>query len=312
MSTPEIKASIINTPNVNIGNSQSSSVPVTQWKPCCNSHSRIYLFSIDFCKKETWYVESTQVSNEIIGTGNGSITQFDLAHGSGFGEAIIDLCHGKVTDENLITPPSGSPGGYIPIVTVSGIQLQEREMYEATGGDYEIDYIAGKITFYSPPASGEEILASYYYSPADHGPIIMGGPSAGKRWIIDAAEAQFSSDIVLTDTMLQNIVLDYPVFDGSGNYLYTIYDMKATTDAIYTNAGSFLDFCWGSLPTIPAWGGSERGMQNETILLRWSYLTPIVLNSSLNMRVKIWSKHQRAFGGERATVVLYGLETDEV
>jgi len=286
-------------------------INVVPWKPDSDTHSRIYVFSVDLCKQETWYVDSTYVSGEALGVGDGITTEFELAHGSGDGEAIVDLSHGKVTDEILIAPPGGEPGGYVPVIEVDEVALQEREVYETTGGDYEIDYISGKVTFFIPPASGDSIVARYYYVPASSGPVITGGPPAGKKWIIDAAEAQFTTDVIITDTLVQNVILDYPVFDGSGNYLYTINDMKGTTDALYYNVGSYLDFSWGSHPIIPAFGGSERGLQNPTIIMRWNYLAPIELKSSLNMRIKVWTKHGRGYEGERATVALYGLEVDE-
>ena len=293
---------VANIPNVSI--SGHPSVVVT--KPSQSEAGRIYVFSCDFTKKETFYVDSSGASDSF--NADGIQKTFSLAYGSGNGYAVIDLCHGKVTEEHLITTPSG--GSYIPVVKINGALQDERESYEVTGGHYTIDYVAGKLIFISAPPSGNTVTVDYYTSGPDHGPCILAGPAAGKKWTLNAAEMQFSMDVDMTDTLLQNVLVDIPIFDGSGNYLYTAYDQKAAADAVYKNIGAFLDYTYGSYPIIPGFGGS-RGLTKDTIILRWDYLSSMELPSSLNARIKAWTKHKRAFTGERATVTIYGVETDE-
>lgn len=271
---------------------------------------RVYSFSCDFCKKETWFIGSSGVTNEIVGTGDGITTDFYLSHGSGLGEAIIDLSHYKVTDENLIKSPNGTVGGYIPIVKVNGERVYERDAFETSGGNFTIDYTVGKVSFFNPPQSGHEITASYFYSPSGSGPIISLKPNSGKKIIIDFSEVQFSSDVTINDCIVQNVFLDYPVFI-SGQYITTLQGVKATTDAEYGHFGNYLDYTFGSHPVVPAIGGPTRGTQNSTVILRWDYIKSLELLSSLNMNLKVWTKHNRGFFGERATVTIYGLEIDE-
>lgn len=284
--TPEVtQVEITNTPDVVVG------------KPV--GDTRAYAFSCDFTKKETWYAGSSGVVQDSFNA-DGIQATFDLTYGSGNGYAVIDLCHGKVTDEKLITTPSG--GSYIPVVKINGAVQTEREKFESSGGHYEIDYVAGKLTFYATPPSGNTVTIDYYVSGPDHGPMIEAGPVAGKKWIIVAAEAQFSKDIEMTDTLLQNVFLNHPIYGPN---------TPAANDAEYATIGSFLDYTYGAYPIIPAFGGSERGLTQDTLILRWDYLTSIELLSSLEMKMKVWTKHARGFNGERGVVTIYAIEKDE-
>jgi hypothetical protein len=260
---------------------------------------RAYSFSCDFTKKETWYMGSSGVVQDSFNA-DGTQTVFDLTYGSGNGYAVIDLSHGKVTDEHLIETPSS--GSYVPVIKINGAVQTEREMFENSGGHYEIDYVAGKVTFYAAPPSGNTVTVDYYVSPPDHGPVILCGPAAGKKWIIVAAEAQFSKDIEMTDTLLQNVFLNHPIAGP---------DTPAGPNAEYKTIGSFLDYTYGAFPIVPAFGGSQRGLTKDTLILRWDYLTSIELLSSLEMEMKVWTKHARGFNGERGVVTIYAIEKDE-
>lgn len=302
-STQINQVEITNTPSVSIPNQIKAAI----LKPSQSEYGRIYVFSCDFTKKETWYIGAS--GNHESFPANGVQTKFQLAHGSGVGSAIIDLTHGKIADESLIVSPSG--GSYSPVVKINGAVQTEREAFESTGGNYEIDYKKGEVTFFAAPPSGNVVTIDYWYSPPNSGPIIIAGPTSGKRWILSSAECQFSKDVKINDTLLQNVLVDVPIFDGSGNYLFTAYDQKAGPDAEYATVGQFLDYTYGSLPIIPAFGGSPRGTTQDTILLRWEYSASIELSSQLNARLYVWTKHGRGFDGERATVTVYGVEHDE-
>lgn len=297
------KVEVINSPSVSVSNQ----IKAALLKPSQNEYGRIYVFSCDFTKKETWYLGSSGTHESFAA--NGVQTKFQLVQGSGVGSAIIDLTHGKIADEALIVSPSG--GSYSPVVKINGAVQTEREAFESSGGHYSIDYTKGEVTFFAAPPSGNTVTIDYWYSPPGAGPIIEMGPPSGKMWVLSSAECQFSKDVVLKDTLLQNVILDYPVFDASGNYLTTLYNTPATNDAVYMTVGQFLDYTFGSLPVVPGFGGPDRGLTQDVILLRWDYASAIELQSSLNMRLKVWTKHGRGFEGERATVTVYGVEINE-
>lgn len=260
---------------------------------------RAYIFSIDFCDRKTWFNSAVQVENESVGTGDGVLTIFNLAHG-GSGEAILDLTRGLITDDHLLIPPGGAMGGYVPVVTVDGVQKTMREPYESGGGDYTIDFDTGVLTFFTPPALNAAVVASYWYVPSDAGPILKAGPAAGKRWTVDKAEAQitaeFSTDDWFSDTIMMNVFYK-PLGIANPNY-----------EVRYYNYGNLLDYSTGAYVDYPALAGS-RGYNKPTRIFRWDYLAPITLTSDFEIRA--WTKHGRPLAAERATVVMYALEEDD-
>jgi hypothetical protein len=264
-------------------------------KPDGEDNDRIYAFSINICDPTTWYVDSEYVDDELIATATGD-TSFQTAYGSGNGCAIIDLAHGKITEENLLVAPTGS---YSVSVSVNGVEKTERECYETSGGDYEVDYRAGILNFFVPQSG--DVRASFFHTPSGAGPVFSASPPAGKKWIVDSAELQVSSDFKMTDTIIQNVFLTHPIYGR----------IPAIENVEYKRIDNFLDFTFGSFPIIPAFGGASRGTLSETIIMRWNYLTPLELYSSLEMELRSWAKHSRAFDGERFVITIYGMEQDE-
>jgi len=273
-------------------------VSVVAQKPTQNEQKRIYIFSCDFTKKETWHHDSLWATESFPDI-DGVQKTFQLAHGSGVGTAVIDLSHKKITEEATIVTPSG--GSYIPVVKINGAVQTEREAYKTSGGQYTIDYVAGELTFIATPPSGNTVTIDYFYSPVGVGPIVKASPPTGKKWTLTAAEIQFSTDVIMNDAMVQNVFLQHPVYGY----------VSAGADVEYANIGTVLDYTYGSFPVVPAHGGPIRGTQTDTIILRWDYLSTIELLSSLSMEMKAWTKDALGFSGERATVTIYGVETDE-
>jgi len=263
------------------------------------SNSRVYSFSPNWCDKTTWYHSSERVFEESVGTGDGTTTVFNLANTN-----VIDLRHGKVTEESLISAPSAASGetpdptDWHPIIKVNGSEQTERTPFAASGGDYILNYSTGQITFATAPTSGHAIIATYSYCKTTSGSSVFdfGPPPSGKQWTIDFAEAQFSKDVGLEDSIF------YAPFIG---------ESQVGPTTIYKTAGNFLDFTFGSFPIIPAFGGSARGLSQDTIILRWEYLAPIVLQSSLGLKIRVWLENDAVFTGERATSTMYAFEEDE-
>ena len=254
--------------------------------------NRAYCFSHDFTKKTTWYYSSVVVTGESVGTGDGATAVFSLTNNN-----IIDLTHGYLTDEDYLDPPSGLTQ-WAPIVYLDGVVQTERVPFATSGGDYEIDYSTGDITFYTAPGNGVAITADYAYSPDTAGSsIIEFGPPAGKVWNIDRAEAQFSKDVILTDDIV------WSVFVGG-------VEVDPTLRSTYKRVQNFHDYAFGSYPVIPAFGGADRGASQDTILLRWEYLIPIIVDNATGAKIRVWMTNDTPFTGERATVTLYAEETD--
>jgi hypothetical protein len=260
-----------------------------------STHNRIYSFSVDMCKRETWYVDSQYVADCLVSSGVTN-TSFTLPYGSESGAAILDLSHGKITEENLLVAPTGS---YLPQVYIDDVLQVERECYEESGGDYQIDYATGELEFFITQSG--VITADYYYVPTWAGPRFIAKPPAGKKWVIDYAELQASVDMIMTDTISYNVFLTHPQY----GYIPSGPALE------YKNFGNFLDFTFGSYPLVPAMGGPSRGTTKETAIFRWNYLAPIELTSSLQMELISWTNHKRGYDGARCVLAIHGLETDE-
>lgn len=279
---------------------------VVPTKPSPAQFSRIYSFSVNICDPTTWYIDSAYASGvTLLDPAGVSGLPINPASGKTYlfpnnvetGESIIDLCHGKITEENALVAPTGT---YLVEVFADGVKMQERECYEDSGGDYRVYYEAGLVEFFESQ-EGKTITGNYYYTPSGVGPIFSVKPPPGKKWIIDAAELQVSRDFEMTDTIVQNVFITHPTYGR----------IKVVQDVEYKHFSNFLDFTYGSYPVIPKVGTGPRAMIHDTIIMRWEYLAPLELLSSMEAELRSWAKHGRKFDGERFTLAVYGLETDE-
>lgn len=263
---------------------------------------RGYAFSHNMCDRTTWYTRAMYIEEENIGTGDGIDTTFNLTN-----NYVIDLTHGKVMDENYIPIPSvgtdvEQPISWKPVVKINDIIQSERQPFSDSGGDYTIDYTNGSVTFVNPPSNGLSITCSYFYNSTDagHSELDFIVP-AGKKWFIDIGEAQFSKDIIMNDSVIWSVFYDDP----------QIGEIEvAPQRTIYKTVGNFLDTSFGSFPTIPALGGTSRGINQDHIILRWEYLSSVTLYQGLILR--IWLKNDTPFDGERATFTIYAREEDDI
>jgi hypothetical protein len=293
-------ASTDNTPDAPTVQPVEFQTPQLTYPKPVNIGKRITMFSHNFCDRTTWYTMSVPVSNEAVGTGTGSQTEFNLAH-----TYVIDVNHGKITDEDWLKEPTvGNGVNYVPVVKVDGVTQTEREFGELTGGDYEIDYKTGKLTFYVAPATGTAVTVSYYYSPDTDNSYNIFGPKTGKKWSVTDIELQFSADVVLSDEMT-NAVWVYNPYDLPNKVIYppSVARLKRSFDLVNWSILSF--------PLIPAFGGPVRGNASNIILLRFQYVSPIIITASTGAEIRFWLKHHREFAGDFASATLYGLEDDE-
>lgn len=282
---------------VKIGKIEISNKPeVVSRKP---PGTRAYVFSVDFADRRTWYADAVKITDEAVGAGDGVTTVFTLDHGTNAvaNEAILDMTRGRITDDHLFAPSGGVMGDYKPVVKVNGVVQTMREPYESSGGDYDLDFTTGQLTFFSAPANGLAITATYYYVPASAGPKMVGSPPVGKKWTIDRAEAQISADFATDDWFTDTIVMN--VFHKALGIADPANEVR------YYNYGNLLDYSAGSFVEYPTCTGA-RGLNKPTRIFRWEYLTPIELTSDYELRA--WTAHGRPLGALRATVVMYALE----
>lgn len=280
-------------------------------KPSDLGTDRIYAFSVNFADRTTWYHHSVKKEAVVLGVGDGATTTFQFGVDGDAGAVLVDLSHGKITDENDVKNPDGhyramgggygdsvlfGLSGYVPLILVDGVERAEREFGEPSGGDYTIDYVDKTITFFDPPADQAQIVGTYYYVPTGAPCKVVATPPPGRKYVIDRVELQFTLDTVLTDTIVNNVYVgDYPLRRPTV--------IKTVQDAInWTN---------GAHPPIPAHGGPVRGIAQDVLVQRIDYLSGIPVLSSLGMRLMVHLAHSRPFEGTWATVVFYGFDEVE-
>jgi hypothetical protein len=268
--------------------------------------SEVIYATHDFCDQTTWYSESVRVVDDVA-TDDGAGTVWSLTH-----QHVIDMYHGHVLDEEALiveqqeTDP-GDPHGYVVTVKVDSAEQTMREPYAASGGDYEVNYHAGKITFFASRA-GKTVEVSYSYAAAS-GWVMT--PLPGKNLDIESSEAQFSDDLNMMDS-IQFIVEGYvqvfapQLWDGYDppGPLPTNTRIPLVTQT-YKRIDQFVDEALGSFPVVPAIGGATRGNLKARYGFPFRYGTVRRLIHSYGMRLVCRLVHDTPYTGERATATFY-------
>jgi hypothetical protein len=271
---------------------------------------RAYAFSHNWCDKTTWYSQSKKKIDHVIGTGDD--VKKDFVVDADY--PVIEIGRGKITDDHRLRDADGDDYCvHVKVGTATGgyTNLTEREPFEESGGDYWIDYDnpgteGTMIHFETAPTSGDDILVTYHYCDTD-----MAGhsawyfmPPAGKKWVIDHVEAQFTADVGLTDTVIYQAWLNHPT--------YGWIPVPGEEELRYHSAHNYDDYVRGALPEVSAWGGAgSRGRQTAGRVVQWDYQSSIVLLSSQLVAVRVWCKHDRAMDGTRVTITIYAMEENE-
>lgn len=153
--------------------------------------SEIVVGSHNFCDQTTWFTLSTRVQDETL---EAVPAESGLKWRSPAGRVNwIDMRSGRMHNQehwcNLVAH------GYQVSVTVDGVEKTQCPIFEfeASSGDYWVDYDSGHIVFFEN-MEGRVVVASYSYAT---GSSFVLAPAAGKVLRIEDAEADFSQDSVL-------------------------------------------------------------------------------------------------------------------
>jgi hypothetical protein len=254
------------------------------------SCDRIWSFSHDFSDKTTWYGDSIRVVDETL-SGNGTVYNFANTN-------VIDLSHGKIADENIIVPTSSQGGSsFIPVIKVGGVTKTEREFGETTDGDYEIDYKAGTLTFFSTVS--DTVTATYYYTTTSNYYV---RPENGHKITVTSVELLFTKDVNMTDD-LAVAVFTYNPYLGNPPEKF----MYQPSYSLYKRFYDLVSWSRGSFPVIPQFGTSARMAEDDIVQLRIDYMNPLVLRSSYGMEFRCWTRRHREFTGSSAGFTAYGI-----
>jgi len=239
------------------------------------------------------------------------------------------LSHGKVGDENDIVPPGGfwramghsryyptptNPfglwgthsadlSGYVPIVTVNEIEKIERGYATSTGGDYEIDYKAGTLTFYEGVEADDVVSVTYFYVDGTGEGKLLVAPGAGKKFLIDKIEIQTTTDVVIKADMVSNVYVDSSVFG-----LPPGTPMAGRRPTILKNFKDVHNWAHLIHPESQAQAANDpRGLPAAVRVHEVRYLSEIPLLSSMGATLKTAIVGNVPFEGTWASVVIYGI-----
>ena len=258
------------------------------------NQSRITIYSPNWCDKTTWYQSSVYVSGETVSL-NDSDGYYHLAH-----QFIIDSYHGKITLEDSLKDPASH--SFRVSITIDGYAKTEQDPHYGTGGDYVIDYTNGIVKPLSwTPQDSDTFVATYHYAGSASFTIL---PTPGKQLLVNMAECQFSTDIVMNDTVTFQVLGYAGVFAPQLGYPYTT--LIPLTSFKYKSMSDLYNDAVKAYPIYPPMGGNGwRGMQVSSTVLDWDYVSSTTVNSASGMQVIVSLDHNMPFGGTYATVTFY-------
>lgn len=254
---------------------------------------RLTLITHNWADPTTWYEQSIRVLNETP-TNSGDNKSYKLAHAY-----VIDTCHGKLFGEDALKNTDGY--SYRVSVKVNGTSKTEQDPHYGTGGHFTINYKDGYIDFIDALEPTDTVTVTYFYQ---NGSTFTLKPSAGKNLKLTLAEVQFSTDVVLTDTIVFQTYGYAGVFAPQLGYPFTTlipiqtYKYKTIQDYIADSVKSH--------PIIQALGGSGwRGMNYDIVLFDWDYVSAAVIHSAYGMETRVYLEHNTPIQGSYATSTFY-------
>jgi len=253
----------------------------------------------NFADRTTWSSDSVRVADEAAVDSGDGLT-WNLAH-----PFVIDMIHGKVFDEDQYVRDQqaanpSDPHGFAVVVKVDGVEKTMREPLEGSGGDYEVNYVDGKIVFFSSQA-GAAVTVSYSY---ENGSTFYIIPDPGFDLDIEKAKAMWSDNFVMNDAVRFEIWGYAGVFAPQLGYPFTTKIPLTTTE--YRTLTQLTSEASEYTPhAVPATGGSVRGIQSARHATHFRYGTIRRLLSAAGIELRVRTGHDRVMGGEFATATFY-------
>ena len=252
-------------------------------EPRCGSS--LVVVTHNWCDPTTWYTGSNRIEGETL-SDSGDGRTFNSAN-----QHWIDLSHGKVYREDMLSAP------YLPVVKVDGVQKTERAPWAVSGGDFQIDYVAGTVTFFEAQTG---VVTTDYSAAASS--LFVIAPTAGKRLWVEYSEVQFSRDIdIKSHTHFQ------PWAYNPADPPNKIAAAAATT---YKTLDNYIEEANGCYPSIPPMGAT-RGFQQYRETFPFKYATIKELLSSYGLEIRVWLEGDVPYGGEYGTATFYCTSRDE-
>lgn len=281
----------------------ASGKPVfSQWP---TEGNRKTIVTHNYCDPTTWYTNAVRVVEESLDA-NTAGEEYAMDN-----QNVIDAYHGKIWEEDSLLDGQGN--SYLVTVEIDTgggwTSVDEVDPHSGTG-DYTVDYAAGTITFSPTIDTGASVRATYHYATDS---VFSVAPSDGRVMDIKHVEAQFSTDLGMTDSIIfapYGYVQDFaPQLTPSPYPEDTLIPLGQTK---YKSMRDFHNEVNGALPTIPALGGNGwRGVTEEIVVFRWEYAATLQLENSKGMEIRVYLEHDVPFTGTYATATIYALQEDE-
>lgn len=248
--------------------------------------SSLIIVTHNWCDPTTWFGQSERETGETLTSDDDTV--FSSVH-----DHWIDLTHGKFYGEDRVSAP------YLPKVYVDGVQATERAPWAESGGDFEIEYITGGVTFFEAQ-TGKAVTADYSH---ENGSLFIVAPQVGKILVIENSEVQFGKDLGMLDT------INFQLWAYNPADLPNKVPVGAAT--VYKTIRDFIDEARGVYPVVPAIGGSARGLTNDHVVFPYNYKTVKELPASWGVEIRVWLKDDIQYEGEFATATFYCTSKDE-
>jgi hypothetical protein len=204
----------------------------------------------------------------------------------------IDLNHGRYPQEN------GIKASYLPQVFVGGVQKTEREPFAEVGGDFRIDYTTGEVFFFESQA-GAQVTANYSHATTSEFIIC---PNPGKVLKIFRSEIQFTSDVILKDTIIFQ------------SFVYNPADLPNKVPygapVVYKTMGDYEDQARGIYPYAQPIGGPARGYTQGRVTYPFEYDTVIALDSAVGAEIRVYLENHVPYEGKKATATFHCLVSE--
>lgn len=261
--------------------------------------SRTTLYTHDWTDPTTWYEQSVYIVNETASnTGNNQLYQ--LSH-----DNIIDNYHGKISGEDNLVDSDGY--SYRVSVTVNGAECTEQDPHYGSGEDYIVDYSGGYIEFINTLDTNDVVKSTYHY---ENGSMYTIRPNKGKELRVTLTEVQFSTDIIINDSVHFDTYGNASIFapqlglpDG------TKIKILGNT---YKGMRDFYNDAVRAYPKMPALGGTGwRGTDFDMVVLDWDYVAAATLYDSYGMEVRVFLEHDIPLEGSFGTATFYCTSENE-
>ena len=258
----------------------------------------VNFYSQNWCDKCTWAKQATRVVEEVA-SDSGDHTQYNLTH-----TFVIDTFHGRITQEDVLTSPANF--SYRVVVTVNDVVKTEKDPHTLVG-DFVVNYESGNVVFNSALGVNDVVKVTYHYAGSSEFTI---APLPGTTLIISFAEVQFSTDMVMTDSVRYAVYgpIDIwaPQYLQSNGGPYPSGTKVPLKSFVYKRIQDFLNDAMRAYPTYPAMGGNGwRSMQQPVVVFDWDYIRGKAMSAAYGLEIRCKLDHDTAFGGTYATVTFY-------